>query len=591
MPIANLRVTESSTHIIETVSEQISKQVLNMLGFSHYFKDSFYLRSEYMGGNIATDRNRDINLTRDRCDVRYDPNLGLTDHKWEALTFKHTQAYGVSIHDKNAFKPVFHDRDAAVQMTEHIVPCSTILNFSVKFKNREDATLMMTSINNASMGSSVLHPHDIAYDYPLDIKMATALYAIWKMRTSINQTIDFFPYLQKCSNQKISYIESKDQSLKEYVIKRANLKCMGVLECNMRFPDVVKNDDYPDLFVVEFTYTIQFDRPDSVRLYLPVTVENQIVPPFIVKNDQTTFYPKLIGLFQEMSLYSILREFDTVREPLVQLPNYDDWIVPTGYQDRNKYNPFFISAFTLDEGTTQIDLNHLGEYVLHPIVIAIMKVLGPSILLTQTIFRVSIFANDKQLDPSLITIDNNLVINMNLTNTLRRYHVVISEINDIGYLDPKWIPTVLQYRTFFPITIIKNLQYLIDRGYCYVDTSNAVLNLIQRAIRNGYIDTQISALIAAGHVNEQMYAYATTVEQLAEYMLHTFSPVTKARLFDEYVNLSVQMGLIAESDLPSGYVVTSRGYPFLSNNAISSASGPLFNTPLRVESVTISARK
>ena len=579
MPVIFLPISEVTDHILDQVSYQVVDSVLMELGLYGAFKDSIYIYTDYMDGSITHDANNDINLSRDRCNVKVEHSVNPNESKWNnVLTFRHTQAYGTFGSDKRSFFPIFRDDVADVQMIEHFVPCSIVLNFSLQFKNKEHAYSTISAIVSQNLNDSVIKTHDIGYEYPLGLSMVTALYQIWKLRTSINTTVPFIEYLKRGTRRAVSYLISKDLTQTEIVIKKSGLNALGVLEFNQARPEVITKEKYPDLFTVDFVYTIQFGRPDNLRFYFPCVVENQLVPSFMIHNPPVSYVSKMVGLFQQHSLYSVLHILDKKSIFPIVFPEYDDWSVPASAISPEQYFTFFIAGVLLDTPTTTIDLTDLGDIKINDIALDIMKREGIDIFETSSIFNVSVFANDIQVDPSLLSIDENLVVTLGMTDLCKRYHLVISEVVDFSILDPQYLQTIIEYRSFFPLTVIRNMQYLIDRKYCYIDSSNQLLRLIHRSIKNLTIDAQIAQLVAAGHATETLYMYASTAEQFADYLMHNSSLDTNRLLFDEYVDLCVSLNLITEAQLPTGYIRNRRGYPLLGNTGGSGG----FNTPLRI---------
>jgi hypothetical protein len=415
--------------------------------------------------------------------------------------------------------------------------------------------------------------------------MLASLHQLYTLRQS-STTLDFWTYLQRYSKGAAQYLQQRTGRRIELVIKRQDIRAIGVLEYNQTAPTVQEQDRGIDRFVVEFTYTLQFARPDVLRLAFPVTICNKPVPAQMVRQDDRDALDALCGVFQERSVTGYLRVIGQ-RPPVVRRPTYDDFRPPQQPVAAAGFQEFFTAALYLDDApTTTIDLLALGDGMrLHETTVTLMKQHGAAIFDTTGLLNVALYCNGLPVDRSCLSIDANLVVTLAMRNQTRRYHLVLSEATNLKSLAGEWYDTLIAYRTFFPITVIRNLQLLISRQYCYIDEHNELLRLINHEIRQLTIDAQIRTLIAGGHLTHYAYSYATTAEQFADYLMQHRSPVTHRLVYDEYVRLCIETGLLNEGQLATGYLRTTGGYPFLSGNLRGTTS--TFNLPLRVVSATV----
>lgn len=589
MPIRDIIIPETSSAILDPISKEISQIVLVRLGLNNYFGDNVYIENDYTKNSLTTDSDtHNALISKARCNVKMTASMNPTEMKWDIMSFKYTQAYGViGVHDKTLL-PVFVDAAAGIRLEEHQLPCTMTLEFSLQFKDREMAFMAISAINNTSLKDSVINYHDLAYEYPVGPDLLASLETLWNMRAAALKPMTFMQYLRRCSSTAIQYIQARTGDTKELVVKRQATQSQAVLEYNGTAPTIQEQDSSMDRFVVDFTYTLQFARPDVLRLYFPTVIDNQLVPYWLTRPQQISYYSEVYGVLQEKSITGYLRQTLSNIPVVLRLPEWDDFRPPVQPVIAAGFAEFFDAVLLLENtGPTTVDMLNLGtDMALHPTAVEIMKLHGQEIFQTTGLFNVSVYCNDIQVDPSLLTIDENLVVTVAMTNKSKRYHFVISEAQDIQYLDRSWIQTVIKYRTFFPITVIRNIQVLIKQRYCYIDPSNVLLGLINRLIQTSAIDTLISALITAGHAGPYTYSFATTAEQFANYMMDHKSPCSGRLLYDEFVSFCEQAGLITSQELASGYIRGVNGYPFLPNNVRGSV-GRYFNLPLRIENVTI----
>lgn len=580
MPIRDLLIPEASSAILEPISTQITYNVLERLGLNTSFGENVYITNDYTKPSVTSDENHNALISRDRCDVKMTVAWNPSETKYDVNSFKYTQAYGVFRTLDRSLIPIFWDKTAAIQLTEHQVPCSMALEFTMQFKNRETAFLAISAINNTSLKDSVINEHVLSYSYPISVDMFQSLYELFKLRQDFIN-LDFWTYLKHYSGGGVQYLQQRTGTQVELVIKRQDLKALGVLEYTQNSPSVQDENRGIDRFVVDFSYTIQFARPDVLRLQFPVVVGNRPVPEKMIRKSQHQF-DLAAGYFQEASIGGYLNTLKSPTSVVIRLPTYDDFRPPQQPAAVEGFVEFFTSAFYLDSTpTTQINLLDLGSNLqLHDTVVSLMKLQGRELFETRGLFNVSIYCNGLPVDLSCLTIDENLVITLAMQNRQRRYHLVLSEATLLKNLSEKWYPTFIANRTFFPVTVIKNLQTLIDRKYCYVDRHNWVLLMTNQLIKTFAIDSIIQTLITAKHLNSFAYEYATTAEQFVEYLIHRISPVTGKSAYDSYISVCIAANLITEAQLSSGYILTPNGTPVVPYEVRGAISK--FNLPLRI---------
>ena len=565
MPIRDILVPEASSAILEPISEQMVYAILSRLGLGAAFSDNIYIMNDYTKPSLTSDENSNAQISKDRCDVKMSVSWNPTETKWDVSSFKYTQAYGIFSALDHTLMPILADPVADIRLVEHQLPCSMVLEFTLQFKNRESAFSVISVINNTSYKDSVVNPHNLAYSYPLGDDLVRCLYTLYELRQPF-VNVDFLTYLRICSQGSVQYLQQRTGSNTTIVFKRIDLKALGVLDYTQTAPTVQDQDRGIDRFVVEFTYTVQFARPDVLRLDFPVTVCNQPVPPWMVRLPPQDSLEFTCGRLQEMSVGAYLQSLQIPYTVVTRRPVYDDFRPPQTPVMVEGFVEVFTSALYLDNGpTTTIDLLQLGDNTrLHDTVAAIMKLQGDSVFTTTGIFNVTVYCNGIPVDRSCISIDDNLIITLKMSHKEKRYHLVLSEAIDLRSLDEKWYSVLIANRTFFPLTVVRNLKRLLDRRFCYIDRSNIILRIVDQQIGANTIDAQITTLITEGHLTYYAFMHTVTAEQFVDYLLETRSPVTHRPAYDAYVQLCLEAGLLTSSQLASGHLrLPPDGFPVL----------------------------
>jgi hypothetical protein len=295
---------------------------------------------------------------------------------------------------------------------------------------------------------------------------------------------------------------------------------------------------------------------------------------------------------------------------LVRIPNYDDWLTFDQTYLFYQYRPFLVAHFTLDGPETVIDLKDLGSLSIHPVVKAIMKETGESIFRFGGLFHIGVFADQLKLHDDLLSIDEDLKLTIRSNRKDKVYHLVLSETTELFRTDPIWDKILIKYRYFFPMTIERNLQKLIEKNVFYVGYHDNFLNLISKLSRQGKIKALLGTMVALGEVTNEIYAYTQNPSQLADFLVYTQSKrddyalptgtseaslrvreyyekhasVTSRSLFVAFMEVCLTLGYITLSEIPTQYLDPSRTmYPYYSGQG--GFYG--FNTPVRVFNITI----
>jgi len=511
MPIFTRIIDEVMTHIIHPVSEQMGGRLIERLGFKELFDNNIYFTTDDSKASNTKDKRHNAKITTDRCDINIVPMLNPAEVKWDALNFKSNAAYNIFNLHRYEDNPIFVDKRADISLHEQLVPLSIQLEMNFKFKSKEHAYRLVDAIYNKHFTSGVMENNTIIYDYPFPTDVFKIMYMLFKMR-KFEPEISFKDYLIAGSKKDISYISNRYGTDLEIIVQKNNALVLAQVEFNKEKPDAELIDQFPNFFSVDCIYSLQLPRPNMIHLKYPVVVDNslihQVLVPAVDREHPTNLELIRTDRVAQAYVYSELSS-DYPYTP-VHFPMYDDWRVPQKNNPLVKYGYkfFFTGAFTLDKDDdnnvipSKIDLiNDFPDgYKFHPIIIDSLKIQGDSSFGPNVLFNISVYANDERLDPEFLSLDENLVLTINATIPYKRYHIVVSELSDIKYLNPLYLPIVLKYHNFFVSTLIRNLQYLIKVGELVVIDGKIFTN------KNRYVN--IPGLMAGyDSANQEAYTY------------------------------------------------------------------------------------
>jgi hypothetical protein len=293
---------------------------------------------------------------------------------------------------------------------------------------------------------------------------------------------------------------------------------------------------------------------------------------------------------------------------LVHLPDYDDWLYVDRLHHVFQYRPFFVAHFTLDGATTTIDLKDLGNIALHPVVKAIMKEMGNSLFDFGGLLNISVFADELKLGKELLSIDDNLMLSVSSNRKDKVYHLVLSETTNLTQMNADWDYLLIKYRYFFPMTIERNIESLVSKGFFQIGYDDALLSFIARLNAQGKLKALLGTMVALGEDTNEIYSYTQNVTQLADYMALTQSkrtdytlpvgtdPITQSiltyyqtkaspesrSLLVAFIEMCLKLELITLDEVPNQYLDPNRTiYPYYSGQG--GYYG--FNTPTRIFNV------
>lgn len=622
MPTLYHRVETAGIDILNTVAEQVVLGLLGEFSLNKMFQDSIYISSSFLSYSDFGDNQGSLTLNKNRCDVSCEYILDKSQVPWPMDTVYNSPAMGMKPSRNGTYTPVFFDSDAGILAEHQTTPTAINMSFILTFQSFDDAVKTFDIIKSRYSGTLVQNPFDLVFSYPVSMEVLKYLVAVFDAKKSYSDDPDksILDYLKDIQVSKIDFDVRRNQIAKPDADVQLSVRCqqlgnLGQMTMDQKEPDVQRDSSLPTSYTISFDYVIQFGRPTLLMIHSPISVENNVLPRTLFTNITANhhFNPYVSGLYQNMFVHEYLRrsfgDFNNL-SPLIRLPEYDDWLfVDNLYRDYG-YKPLIVAHFTLDAGTTTIDLKTLDDISLHPIVIDIMKQTGSRIFDYGGLFHVGVFADDLRLGKSILSIDSDLNLTVTSSVPEKQYHLVISETSDLQKTSPDWDYLLVKYRYFFPMTIERNLQYLVDKKYFHIEYDNKLINFINLLASRSQLKDIILEMIDLDECNNIIFSYTQNTSQLADYMASTkslregyvipstnsaadirvqnfyteYTSVEGRSLLVAFLELCIKYDYINISDLPKQYInFDSKTYPYVNH-----AGGFYgFNTPLRVTNYVI----
>ena len=451
MPIAYAQVEETTAHIIEPVGHQIAHKIVQDLGIADLVGNRLNVDFGYQSMADTTDGENNAMLRKNRMNFEVQVALLPTNSKWDMLTFNTQPGSGLGNHNRHNEFPVFADPDVAIALYERGLPCHMAIQCQLPLVDRRHAYRLSTAVYNRYIGGA-FNEH-LAFSYSLPPHILNLLYGLYKLRRI---DMPFLQYLRTYSGNNFSLdVKRNNLNEAELVVLKTDLLALCEVEYAQDKPTEEKEGQTPKEYSLAFTYHIQFERPDLLMLDYPIVVDNQLVPQDMVPLNTSEPLATLKGPHPTMVYNGPLSTICSMERPSrLIFPVYDNWIVPEGSISRRfSYREFVVNAMLVDNeetGVTQIDLAGLlgGEYKLHPVVVDLLKLQGLESFGYDVIFNVSVFADGLPLGN--VTMDSDLRLTAVCTDIHKVYRLVISEITDLQYLNPKWYEYLSRLIGMFP---------------------------------------------------------------------------------------------------------------------------------------------
>lgn len=467
MPVVHSVVSEANTHIHLPMITQVAHHLVNSLNLPQYIKNDIHIET----GWTSTKGTRDDHSLRIRGNMfrvmatQASPHAPVFDYQ----TFNHVGGHTFYPGQLDiAYNPILRDPYSEVSLHEVPLPCSFTLDCTFWMIDRNLAYDIIKRLA-LRFSNGVVHSLSMVYDYPVPKDIISMLFGLFKFR-KFSETDDrfgeiirakkeltFADWLDKTSIVNFVMAKSRARNTSELVINKHIDNALLSVEFEGGKPEEDKNMTVANTYQTNFTCRFQFAEAAALILKYPCIVDNTIVPANMIPQPRANDTPirSMKPAFQNPMLddaFNELRAVKDVDEPVV-CPYYDDWIVPENELWHRSYRPFFISIYTIEPEklNTTIDLSGVlyEDSKLHDIVQYILKAQGNESFRDDCIFNISAYLRDRRQLNSEMSLSPELMLTLKAQNIHPQRHLVISEITDYRYLNPKWWKYIEQFPDYF----------------------------------------------------------------------------------------------------------------------------------------------
>ena len=473
MPLLTQPVSELTQHVFDPIIHQIINRVIDLLGLTDTIGDQVYINTDWSTHVRTSGLNNEVFLGQQRfqCDAHLQMNP--TSQKFDFYSFQHTAAYGITNNTLNDSMPVYYDKENCVRIIEMRSPVSIALNCELQINSAEIAFQTPLQLNNSYDNGSVVKFNDLAYDYPVPKAILSVLYGLWKMDRikGAPAKISFREYIARNTGERWQYHKHREKNQYELVVPVIDAMTLATLDYSDDRPQGVIEGKLPVTYTIPFLYTIQFAMPSLSILQYPPVCNNQLVPGRLIPQSSIERFNNLKDVDGDKAFQGYRSINDSKFARYVQMPHYDEWIVPSGAPVRScSHTPVVIAAALIDDETTlesSVDFsqNLDTEVTLQDVVKEILYQQGEESVTYDCIYSVSVFKEDRQLLPNVdYTFNEDLLLKFKGSDLYSHYHVVVGVITDLSKLNPKWYDLLKRYYPFLNPTLKTQIKSWVDNG-------------------------------------------------------------------------------------------------------------------------------
>lgn len=467
MPTVHSIVSEASDHIHLPMVTQVAHHIVNSLNLPAYIKDNIHIET----GWTITKGTRDNHTFRVRGNTfKVVATLQSSQTPvFDYQTFNHAGGHTFYPGQLDmAFNPAFRDPVSEITVHEVPMPCSFVLECSFWLSDRNIAYDINKRLH-LRFYTGIAHALSMSYDYPVPKDIISALFALFKHRkfdqtdpifkdlSTSKDPITFAKWLDKLSIVNFVLASSRTGKRKELVINKSIDNALMTIDFEGAKPEEDIVHVTPNGYRLSFTCKFQFAEIVALILQYPCIVDNTLLPdtmiPKVRSNDtpirsMDVAYsnPMLNDAYHELSGNKIVPE-------AVQCPFYDDWRVPETELWKRSYRPFLISIYTAepDKAVTTINLADVlyDNSKLHEIVQYILKKQGQESFRDDCIFNITSYIRKRRQISTDMKLDDNLLLTIKAKDIHPQRHLVLSEISDYRFLNPKWWDLLKEFPDFF----------------------------------------------------------------------------------------------------------------------------------------------
>lgn len=468
MPLVHSVVSEADSHIYLPVLKQVAHHLVQSLNIGQYIKDDIYIDTGRTSAKSGR-KNHTFFVRKNGLHIQAEQlPYGAPAFDFQSFAFSLGHGFHSSNRETHMYE-LFKDPVSEITLHESILPTSFNLQCTLWLLSRNiaDETLKKIMLRFATG-----HPYNLSlnYDYPVPKDITSAMVELHKHRKfdvhdpvfgstfAANQKVTFADWLDKGSRANFVTMMNRTNTNRELCISKVLDNPLIQVNCEVGKPTEEKQNKSIEHYSIPLVVQVQFEEPAAIVMKYPCVVDSielgEHLIPTIRRNDspiQSTIPRSNNDLINEN--FQNLSAVRVGPDGIIQYPYYDDWVVPWNHLFRRSYRPFFISGYLAETDTPQLKLNLseplADEVILHPIVLEVLKAQGNESFKDDCIFNISSYMRNSVQIRTEMDLDAALNLIVSARDIHPQRHLVISEITDLRYLNPKWYEWYEKYPGYF----------------------------------------------------------------------------------------------------------------------------------------------
>lgn len=500
MPYLSSMIHESVTHVVHPIIEQVVRKVLVTTQTYEQFRDHIFIQTDE---NAVKTTNEDGKhrgrVNRDKVVATAEVSINPSSVEWENFRPIHAGRNELSARNFGAHPAIMVDEISRVFVGETSKPCAISIEMKFFIKDLERAYTLQSMLHHCYPAGVPIIYEDLCYDYPFPRDILTILFGIYKNKRSYKDKT-LFEYMGDHSKTPLSLKSDREGSRAEVIVSKYDPSVLVQFSTSDGRPAAVTENNLAVGYEVTTNLIVQFNRPDSVIINYPIIIENNLLDARFISQSIDPYIGEINTADRITRFHNSVSDLN----PVIRMPYYDDWIVPhSSIAKFHEYQEFFVAAVTLDANPLKVDregyltyndqvffippspaqLRFGAEYTtavnltsnltedglyLNPDIVSIIEEQGHDTFGFEAPINISIYADDNPINPTMIKLEDNLLIGIPHDNLDRIFHLVVSQKKTIRKMHPKWMKMLLKYTDTFGGLLQQQVRYLLEHELVYV---------------------------------------------------------------------------------------------------------------------------
>lgn len=362
------------------------------------------------------------------------------------------------------------DPELGIYLTGYREPVRAALNFTYRTRDKNEAKNWQSRMRRLMKRHFIDQSFQSDFNYVLPKTLFDFYDNFYKLREKVAGYGDTFQdWFKKGLLADYSVLIDQAGRNPEFVFRETQFDILGYFEFDT--PPTEEKVDDGTAYEIEFTYRFSFDRPIGYVLQYPLVIHNQLVPK--THRSQTTWYDSepftgrgSISTTRYRMLFQDQFGFKNLNRGHI-VPSFDDWMPTRVSPDTTNFVQFLIQV-DQENRNRVLTLTDLPKMSFDPLLIEYMKETREFLTKrTGSWVHITVYADDRPMDPRDISVDENLTLWSNTELDLRRrYHVRIGFFTQLMLLQ-RFAIDLLSKRSDYLKMVIDALDPDYHKHYDY----------------------------------------------------------------------------------------------------------------------------